>query len=564
MRKLLLILLLFSVFKYEAKSQDVGASFVAAPVSGCNIGVDTIRFYIYNWSAFPVGGNFSVSYSVSGSPWINESVVTSIGPSGAYLYSFATLFNFDTAGVYTICCAVDLLGDVNGANDTACLTIVNDTTVIGGSISGPNTVCASANSGVLVLSGNNNTISNWQYSTNGGATFTSTTNDSATYAFSNVSVETIYQVLIDGGYCPDDYSSQFILYVDQPSVAGTLSGNASVCSGANSGTVTLTGQVGDTIYWQYYNSGPPWIPYPNDTTFWDYLNLTQSTSYQAVVQNGVCPAAVSNIVNIQVTPPTIAGTVTGGGVGCMNGNSGSLLLTGSQGAVLNWIYSTDGGVTWNPPIANNTLGQPYTNLIDTSIYCAVVQSPGCPSDTSACDTVYVVPNPVATATANNDTIFIFDQSQLTAGGGLFYNWNNGSTLTDPNIFNPLASPTISTNYTVTVTDAYGCTDMETVTVFVIDTTQPATPNFVTVTNYVSLNGDGLNDVWNVINIEFYTNNEVLVFNNQGQVVFEEVSYKNTWQGTFNGDQLPDGSYFYVVKVPELNYTTKGTLTITSK
>lgn len=562
MRKLLLIAFLFLLFKPQANSQDIQATSIASPVSGCNIGWDTIRFYFYNNSPFPVGGTFNVSYSVGG-PWQNATVNTSLPPGGTYLYSFFALHNFDTAGVYHLCCVVNFPGDINPSNDTVCTYITNDTTVVGGTISGPSTVCASANSGVLVLSGYNNTISNWQYSITGGPPFTTTLNDSATYAFSNVPVQTIYQVLIDGGYCPDGYSSQFILYVDQPSVAGTISGTASVCSGANAGQLVLTGQMGDTIYWQYYNSGPPWIPFANDTTFWDYLNLTQSTSFQAVVQNGVCPAAVSNIVTITVTPPTIAGTVTGGGNACMSGNNGNLLLTGSQGSVLNWISSSDGGITWNPPIANNTLSQPYTNITDTMMYCAVVQSPGCPSDTSVCTTVYVVPSPTADA-GPNDTIFIFDQSQLNASGGLFYNWSPSGSLTDPNIGNPIASPLSTTTYTVTVTNAFGCTATDFMTVFVIDTTIQPAPNFVVVTNYVSLNNDGLNDVWNVINIEYYTNNEVLVFNNQGQVVFSENSYKNTWKGTYNGDQLPDGSYFYVVKVPELNYTTKGTLTITSK
>lgn len=563
MRKLLLIFLLAFSFQFQGKSQDVGISSIISPVNGCNIGWDTIRTYLYNFSAFPVGGTFNISYSVNGGTWTTESILTSIGPNASYLFNFSTFYNFDTSGTYTVCCAVSLLGDVNPNNDTICISVVNDTTVIGGSITGPSVVCASANSGVLVLSGYNNSIAEWQYSTDGGSTWTSTPDDSASYTFSNVPQQTIYQVLIDGGYCPDDFSGQFTLDVDQPSVGGTLSGTASVCSGVNSGTLLLTGQTGDTIFWQYNTGSPPWTILVNDTTYWDYLNLTTTTNYQAVVQNGVCPPALSNIITITVTPPSIGGNVTGGTTTCLGSNGGNLVLAGSQGNILNWIWSNDGGSSWLPPIANSSATQPYLNLTDTTIYCAVVQSPGCPPDTSACDTIYVVDPPVPNA-GIDDTIYIYDQTQLNASGGLYYNWSPTSSLSDPNISNPIASPVTTTVYTVTVTNGYGCYVMDDVTIFVVDTTVKPAPTTIIVANYVSLNNDGYNDVWNVINLEFYPDNEVMVFNNQGEIVFEQSNYTNTWAGTYNGNQLPDGTYFYVVKVPALNFTGKGTLTITSK
>ncbi|TNE75522.1 MAG: gliding motility-associated C-terminal domain-containing protein, partial [Bacteroidetes bacterium] len=42
------------------------------------------------------------------------------------------------------------------------------------------------------------------------------------------------------------------------------------------------------------------------------------------------------------------------------------------------------------------------------------------------------------------------------------------------------------------------------------------------------------------------NCKVQISNRWGQVVFETTNYNNEWDGTSNGQQLPDGTYFYVI------------------
>ncbi|MCK4406345.1 MAG: right-handed parallel beta-helix repeat-containing protein [Bacteroidales bacterium] len=59
-------------------------------------------------------------------------------------------------------------------------------------------------------------------------------------------------------------------------------------------------------------------------------------------------------------------------------------------------------------------------------------------------------------------------TQLNAMGGVSYSWSPTEGLSDPNIANPIADPESTTNYTVTVTDAYGCIGADEVTVTVID------------------------------------------------------------------------------------------------
>jgi gliding motility-associated-like protein len=70
----------------------------------------------------------------------------------------------------------------------------------------------------------------------------------------------------------------------------------------------------------------------------------------------------------------------------------------------------------------------------------------------------------------------------------------------------------------------------------------------------SPNGDGINDAWQIPNIENYPDNEVVIYNRWGNVVYQAQPYRNDWLGESNqaglagGKFLPEGTYFYVVKL----------------
>ena len=54
------------------------------------------------------------------------------------------------------------------------------------------------------------------------------------------------------------------------------------------------------------------------------------------------------------------------------------------------------------------------------------------------------------------------------------------------------------------------------------------------------NGDNKNDVFFIKNLEANPNSTLKIFNRWGNVVFESGNYQNNW----DGDDLPDGTYFY--------------------
>ena len=67
------------------------------------------------------------------------------------------------------------------------------------------------------------------------------------------------------------------------------------------------------------------------------------------------------------------------------------------------------------------------------------------------------------------------------------------------------------------------------------------------------NGDGQNDTFIINGIEAYPNNNLIIYNRWGNVVYEKAGYKNEWDGISNlrkvgSSSLPVGTYYY-----QLNY-----------
>lgn len=70
------------------------------------------------------------------------------------------------------------------------------------------------------------------------------------------------------------------------------------------------------------------------------------------------------------------------------------------------------------------------------------------------------------------------------------------------------------------------------------------PVEVVVPNGFSPNGDGVNDYLVVEAIQIFPDNALIIFNRWGSKVFEARGYLNEWDGTYHGEPLPDGTYFY--------------------
>jgi N-acetylneuraminic acid mutarotase len=171
------------------------------------------------------------------------------------------------------------------------------------------------------------------------------------------------------------------------------------------------------------------------------VNPTITTTYSVTGTgtNGCINAIpVISTVNVQ-QPPTI--TVSGGSI-CL-GNSFTMMPSGAN------TYTYSGGTAVVSPTANTTYSITGTSLIGCANYTPVV-----------CD---VTVNPVPTITAATSATFmcVGETVTLSASGANTYTWSTGSLL-------PIApvSPSVSSTYTVTGMNGFGCSNIAVITISV--------------------------------------------------------------------------------------------------
>ncbi|MEN9300042.1 MAG: hypothetical protein RLZZ429_2355, partial [Bacteroidota bacterium] len=74
-------------------------------------------------------------------------------------------------------------------------------------------------------------------------------------------------------------------------------------------------------------------------------------------------------------------------------------------------------------------------------------------------------------------------------------------------------------------------------------------------NVFTPNGDGHNDFFDIKNIEQFPDNEVAVYNRWGNEVYKTKSYSRS--NRFSGAGLPDGTYFYILKINHIGGQNAG-------
>lgn len=225
-----------------------------------------------------------------------------------------------------------------------------------------------------------------------------------------------------------------------------------------------------------------------------------------------------------------------------NAGNDTVLCAAIGGIVLNGIGTTGANYTWTDTAGNvlSTTAVLNTTVTGTSSeYIFTVNNSGCIDS----DTVTVTVNPLPPADAGADQDILLGQT-VTIGGsptttsGNTVSWDPSEPLDDALIFNPAATPDSTTSFVVTVTDANGCVNYDTVTITVF-------PNII-FPNGFSPNGDGANDTWILDFIEQFPEAEVSVFNRWGQPVFYSKGYDTPWDGTYDNNPVTVGTYYYVI------------------
>lgn len=125
----------------------------------------------------------------------------------------------------------------------------------------------------------------------------------------------------------------------------------------------------------------------------------------------------------------------------------SVTLNASGGDTYSWFPAP------GMPATSLTIPNPTVNPTTPTNY-TVVASNQCGTDTAS--VLVDVFNFVLTVTPN-DTICLGSSTQISASGGVNYVWTPAVGLSNPNVPNPIASPIVTTVYTVVATDVNNCT-----------------------------------------------------------------------------------------------------------
>jgi gliding motility-associated-like protein len=554
---LLIITICSIVWKSDAVAQDLGVTASITPNSGCDLTVsEQVSVVILNNSnTLPAfGGSYTLSYTIDGAGLTQENPGAPINPNATSNFTFTQSTDLSQCGSHEIKVWIDHPSDANATNDTITWTIQNDCTVIPGNIIQDMLVCEGTNDTLVLDNWSYGSITDWQYSTDNGATWGNLGVTDTFYVFNNILVETQYQVVIDGGYCPNDISTIATVSVQANPTPGTLDDSDSLCISNASGAIDVVGNSSGAVDWEFsIDDGVTWNSIGNTTTTENFVSLTETTWYRTLIDGGMCPDVYTDTAIIYVEEVTNPGALEKDTLIC-EGEVVDLLLTNYIGDVQYWLESTDGGSSWTT--INETTATITTNPIGSeTIYQVVVQNGVCQSDTSNIVTIAILPFPNVDAGADV-TILEGDTTTLSGSGGVAGIWLPGDVLSDSTIQTPDAFPMNTTTFTYTVIGANGCFNSDDMTVFV----ELPYPPF-SIKNMITSNNDGYNDTWIIEGVEAFPSTFVAVYNIYGKEIYTNENYQNDWDGTVNGKILPNGTYMYIVIPGGTENKFKGNLTI---
>jgi gliding motility-associated-like protein len=499
---------------------------------------DTLKSYLTT-TVFASGDNIACKGDTTG-------VIFTAVSGGNVNYNFnwsnSTGYNSDIqspdnllAGTYYL-----VLTDTNGCvwNDSIILT--EPTSVINASItpsifpSGDNISCFGDNNGTLEVSPTGGTpgyIIDWR-----GPNGYSSIDSAIDSLFAGV-----YDVaIIDSNGCSIGLTYELV----QPDTFLSLNENILTypnglnlsCNKSNDGEISIAPQGGSLPYTYNWTSSTGF-----NSSNEDVLGLSEGVYYIQLTDVNNCN--VSDTFNItepdsMVINSVITPTICGNPIGSIN-----LFVQGYSPFSYEWTNADTMSFISN--LSSGNYG-----VIITDVY-------GCKDSATyiiddlinsiAIDLYSSEYNGGHNISQNNGSDGSIDMTIL--GGTSPYNvlWSNG--LTDEDLYNLTAG-----NYSVTVSDINGCESYANIIL-----TEPLPLEMPTA---ITPNDDGKNDYFFVRGLEAYPDNSILIFNRWGNEVFSQDDYANDWNGVNkSGAELPEGTYFVILKITSQNIELKGYIDI---
>jgi gliding motility-associated-like protein len=366
-----------------------------------------------------------------------------------------------------------------------------------------------------------------------------------------------YSVFIVVNGCPSEAGTTEVIITPAPVLTQNPTTNSPVCE---HDTILLQAPYDSTL--TYVWSGPN--GYVADTTYIDTVNnfyveaifdASESDDqgfYTLVVtdtESGCSSTEYAVLVIVNKFPDAILADNDGP---VCEGEDVQLTATGIFGAEYVWTGPDNFYSTEQNPIVENV--DPDVNA---GTYEVTIVLGGCVSQSATTD-VLIYRNPIADAgedlTILEGTIFQLDG--LGSIDAIDFAWvgEDQSYFDDPTRPNPIIGlngplPARDEPYVfvLTVYSEFGCTDSDTVLVYVYKTDDLIIPNVITP------NGDGANDTWVITYLENLSDYVLSIYARGGSLVYKTTNYNNDWSGVgIKGDDLPAGTYWYSIHGTDTN------------
>jgi gliding motility-associated-like protein len=457
-------------------------------------------------------------------------VVSGSGGTPPYQYKLGSGV-YQATGTFSSLSAVSYTVAVQDNNLCTFNVIVNITepaaTLSGSVASQTNVACFGTSTGSVIVNGAGG-VPPYEYTLNGGTYQVSDT-------FGSLAAGT-YTITIR-----DAVSSTFNVSVtitqSASSVGGTITSQTNVlCFGINTGSVTVAGSGGIPPY-QYKLGGGS---YQASGIF----STLAAGSYSVTVQDAnLCTFDVS--VTVTQPPTGLSGSIASQtNVSCSLSTDGSLTITGS-GGILPYMYSLNVGTFQVSGIFNNLAGGNYAITVQDANLC-----------TAAVTATIIEPEAISidSTKVNASCPGVPDGSiALTITGGTQpYNviWSDG-------ILTQNRQDITGGTYSVVVTDKNGCAASLDIVVGI-----GGSEKCLVIPTIITPNNDGVNDTWQIKNIDLFPNAEVFIFTRWGKLVFHSKNLSaNPWNGTYEGTLLPTDSYHYVLHLNDGSKPRSGVISV---
>ena len=229
-----------------------------------------------------------------------------------------------------------------------------------------------------------------------------------------------------------------------------------------------------------------------------------------------------------------------------NGDKDGKIEVEVSGGVEPYSYSIDGLArpSTSSVFSNMTAGY-YTVRVTDNNGC-VVAKPTLLSQPDVLQVETLVEHPFCRGSRTGSI-------ELKATGGTepyMYYWNNSKG--DVSIMQNMYAG----EYVVGVIDGNECKSEE-ILITLTDVDVPC----LRIPNVFTPNGDGVNDIWEIVNIDMFPEAEVYVFNRWGQLMYTSKGYTEPWDGRYRGHFVPTGTYMYIIDLFNDEEPYEGTVTI---